>query len=448
VPIEKEIQFITQNFEGKCEKKKHKKMQEFIYSGGPHRAVKYEILMPPPVLQLPRIAFSTLESYDEFGKWYWSAIEQKIESNKDMMMVVAALTYKSQDKFKQVCDICNFVRKQIRYVALEFHETAYIPTLASEVFECKYGDCKDKSALLISLLKIIDVDAYFVLISSLDRGHEIIDIPVFDQFSHAIVYIPEYDMWVDPTSLFTKTGELLFRYQNRKAFVISNSIHEWRNTPIGRSDQNKIDYKIAIDIDNEGNAEIVMREVYTGLMANLLRVTYHALPKNLRETTFKSGYAAWFPNVIDVSFKFSGIDSVNQELSCSTYIYSRDFAKISGDLLIFNLPLGKSIILDPTISLDERESPFYIPMRSETHMDLEIHFGSNYECVEKSNPIEFKTPFIESTMIPEYNRGEMLISMHSKILDNYIKKDQFAELKKLLESFCRFQNNPIILKQK
>lgn len=446
MPIKKEIKFVTLNFEGECEKRKHKKMQEFIYSGGPHKAIKYEILMPSPAFKLPRIAFSTLQSYDEFGKWYWSKIEQKIKSNKDMMMMIAALTYKTEDKFKQVSDICNFVSRVIRYVALEFHETAYIPTPASEVFVCKYGDCKDKVALLISLLKIIDVEAYFVLISGINKGQEIIDIPVFDQFSHAIVYIPKYDIWVDPSFPFAKIDELPFQYQGRNSFMISDSVYEWRNTPVVGSDQNKTYYKININIDNEGNAEIVMREIYTGLIATLIRITYHALPKNIRETTFKSGYAAQFPNVTYVSFEFYGIDSVNQELSCSTYIYSKNFAKKSGDLLIFNLPLGNSIILDPTMLLDERENPFYLPMRSETYMDLEINFAPNYECVEKFDPIELRTSFIESGMTLNYNRGEMKISMYSKILDNYIKKDQFAELKELLKSFSRFQNNPIILK--
>lgn len=446
VPKSKNIEFAALNFDGECEEKIHNKMQEFIYSGGPHNAIIPEILMPPPAFQIPRIAFSTLESYAEFGNWYWSQIEQKIKSNKNMMMMVAALTYKTEDKVKQMNDICYFVSSMIRYIALEFKETTYIPTSAAEVFECKYGDCKDKATLLISLLKIIDVEAYFVLISGIDRGQEIRDVPVFDQFSHAIVYIPEYDIWVDPTFPYAKINELPFQYQNRNAFVISDSVCQWFSTPIAEPHQNKTCNDIKIDIDDEGNAEIVIRETFTGLMATLIRTGYHALPENYRETMFKSAVAAQFPNVTDVSVTFFGIDSITQELSCSTYVYSENFAKKSGDLLIFDMPFDNNVFFDPTISLDERESPIYLPLRSETHVDAVICFAPKYRCVEKIEPLQLQTSFMESEITMDYNRGEIKISMYAKILDNYIKKDQFGELQELLKKSSKFRNDPIILK--
>ena len=64
----------------------------------------------------------------------------------------------------------------------------------------QYGDCKDKTTLLISMLNLVGIKAYPVLISV--APHERVDttLPLLSQFNHMIAAIPTTTnafIWLD-----------------------------------------------------------------------------------------------------------------------------------------------------------------------------------------------------------------------------------------------------------
>ena len=58
----------------------------------------------------------------------------------------------------------QFVQNKIRYVSLSFGSNAYHPHHPDEVLQNRYGDCKDKSLLLLSLLRAAGIQAWPALV--------------------------------------------------------------------------------------------------------------------------------------------------------------------------------------------------------------------------------------------------------------------------------------------
>jgi len=64
----------------------------------------------------------------------------------------------------------EFVQKQIRYFGTEIGPYSHRPASPETVLKRRYGDCKDKVALLSTLLDRLDIRATPILVSATMRG--------------------------------------------------------------------------------------------------------------------------------------------------------------------------------------------------------------------------------------------------------------------------------------
>ncbi|ARU29372.1 TonB family protein [Cellvibrio sp. PSBB006] len=122
-----------------------------------------------------------------------------------------------------------FVQAEIRYLGLEMGENSHKPSAANETLARRYGDCKDKTVLLISLLKSLGVSATPALVNT-SAYREIANYPPAGTvFDHVIVHL-EYqgkNWWIDPTRQHQK-GNLtnIFQPDYGYALLIKEGVNE------------------------------------------------------------------------------------------------------------------------------------------------------------------------------------------------------------------------------
>ena len=81
----------------------------------------------------------------------------------------------------------RLAQEQVRYVALVLGEGAYRPSTADETWERRFGDCKGKTALLLSLLDRFGIEAQPLLVSVNNDNGLAERLPSLDLFDHVIV---------------------------------------------------------------------------------------------------------------------------------------------------------------------------------------------------------------------------------------------------------------------
>jgi hypothetical protein len=97
--------------------------------------------------------------------------------------------------------VLRFVQQEVRYLGVETGRNTHAPNPPDLVWERRFGDCKDKVLLTMTLLHRLGVDAYPALVNTTQRRGIASRLPNPAAFDHVIVQarIGARVWWLDPT---------------------------------------------------------------------------------------------------------------------------------------------------------------------------------------------------------------------------------------------------------
>lgn len=90
---------------------------------------------------------------------------------------------------QRVAELARAVQQKVRYVAIELGMQRWAPDPADATWQRRYGDCKDKAAVLVSALAANGIEARLTLVCTRHRWEVDPDSPDPFQFNHCIVAI-------------------------------------------------------------------------------------------------------------------------------------------------------------------------------------------------------------------------------------------------------------------
>lgn len=100
-----------------------------------------------------------------------------------------------------ITPVIRFVQDKIRYLAFEEGMDGHRPASPLTVLDTRYGDCKAKTLLICSLLRLNGIEANPVLVNSEGINSDTVHIPSGNIFNHVIVQVRYRNLYfyVDPT---------------------------------------------------------------------------------------------------------------------------------------------------------------------------------------------------------------------------------------------------------
>jgi transglutaminase-like putative cysteine protease len=148
----------------------------------------------------PKIALSDLSSWGEVVEWALPLYQQTLATPAEKALV-ASMARPGTTKEQQLLEALDFVQEQIRYLGMEMGESSHKPSLPGDVLERRYGDCKDKVRLLVSLLRQMGIEAYPALVNTHSGVYLAETLPTQTAFDHviALVRLKGRNYWLDPT---------------------------------------------------------------------------------------------------------------------------------------------------------------------------------------------------------------------------------------------------------
>jgi transglutaminase-like putative cysteine protease len=118
------------------------------------------------------------------------------------------------DAAGRVVAVLRLVQAEVRYLGVEIGANSHAPRPPDEVFARRYGDCKEKALLMVTLLRSMGIDAVPVLVHTRrrDRIDQLLPSPY--AFNHVITRVRAAGgtYWLDPTRL-PQGGDLAHLYQ-------------------------------------------------------------------------------------------------------------------------------------------------------------------------------------------------------------------------------------------
>jgi len=230
--------------------------------------------LPPEVPAYPKVVFSTGTSWSQMADAYGKIVDDRI-AGSDVRTLVGKLTSSKRSRDEKIQAIWQYLSTDIRYTGVEFAEAAVVPRSPSEVLTHKYGDCKDKSVLLVALLRAAGIPAYVALLDATDREDIQTDLPGMGLFDHAIVFVPgSPDLWIDATDQYARLGELPIADQNRYALIVQPDVKTLSRTPSLSAEDNILVEDREFQLSEYGPAHVVETSHPHGSLETYYRADY------------------------------------------------------------------------------------------------------------------------------------------------------------------------------
>jgi len=204
----------------------------------------------------------------------------------------------------RILGLIRMVQDEIRYLGFESGISAYKPNSPSKVYNQKYGDCKDKSLLLVSLLQHEGFEAYPLLINTFLMDEAKKTLPENSVFNHCVVYL-KYDndeYFIDPT-ISEQGGDLEnFSFPDYKyGLLVKPGQDNLIEIPDGKRRSMKVTETISVDTIG-GDARLKIITEYSGILSDYFRNYFNAHSKDEIKKEFLDYYSSLHSKINSVGY--------------------------------------------------------------------------------------------------------------------------------------------------
>lgn len=203
------------------------KYQEISIKQTNVEAVEYETTEPSWYIPYSSLTISSFDNWSDVNQWASSVFELDDKRDELQRELIAKHITPEMSMVEKITTLLDYVQNDIRYMAVESGIGSIKPYHPEDVLDKRFGDCKDKSLLLVELLHKVGLDhAYPALVSTVYHQAVAEFIPSGQIFDHCIVHLllDGQEYWVDP-SLAYQGGDFRMRtpFPYQKALVIKDA---------------------------------------------------------------------------------------------------------------------------------------------------------------------------------------------------------------------------------
>jgi len=241
----------------------------YTWTARDQKKIVREPMMPAMREASPAVQVSTYRDWAAFGKWYWGLIRKQHQAGPLVRRKARELGAGARTELDKIKAIYNFVVTDIRYVAWEFGVHGFKPYRAEQVLARRFGDCKDKSTLICSMLAEHGIRSYPVLIRAQRlREKQDLSLPLISHFNHCIVYVPadrnRPEMWLDGTAANASFDALPDANRGAQVAVITPGGALLRSIPASSPGLNATSDRFVLSLARDGSASGEVRATATG----------------------------------------------------------------------------------------------------------------------------------------------------------------------------------------
>ena len=369
-------------------------------------------------------------------------------------MQVAALSSSESNDLSKIGALYSYVSRQIRYVAIEIGVGGYQPHLPADVYKNKYGDCKDKASLLISMLNKIGLRGYPALVGT--RGdveadpaaptlatfdHMIVALPVPASLRSAVAKFPAYDpgnqiLWVDPTSETDPLGQLPEMDQGVFALIAYPERGDLQRIPEAPPERNGSEYAVDVHLQRDGTGVADVEAKYFGASNSRRHSFYRGRSQSEILKAFEERVTRYVSQASFRKASISGTDDNGQQVA-EKFTFGGNFATASSGDSWFFQPLILSGIAVPEVPSRPRQLPLDVgvPYHVKCEYRLELPVGMRIERLPDKTSV--KSEFGEISI--EYSMsGDVLAATQAvSFAQSSIPPDKYPDFRDFVNTYIR-----------
>ena len=246
-------------------------------------------------------------TWDERSELAAGIMEPRMDRTGAVKAMADAVVAEKSGRWDRIRALTEFIQRDIVYLEISLDKdclAGFRPHPAPEVLRNRYGDCKDKATLLVSMLRALGENGFVVLLNAGNPIATSADWPSLG-FNHAIVALPADDSvpawWpvvdagplgrlviFDPTDSKTPLGVLSPGDQGGFGLIVSARQGKLVSLPISDAMHSGLVRTTKGQVNGKGELQASVEEVRHGLLA----AEEYALRRGFRGEQFKRSLEA------------------------------------------------------------------------------------------------------------------------------------------------------------
>lgn len=218
----------------------------------------------------PRIFISTFPDYASVGRAYWASAADKTAQTPEIKALAEEITKGVDGRLAQARAIDNWVKRNIRYVAVYLGQGRFVPNTAAAVLKNRYGDCKDQAVLMGTLLEAKGIRSEHALIQ-LGNSYRLPDVAMPIAVNHVILHLTDLEVWADPTLSNGSFGVLSEVAYDKPVILASATSARLGRTPVLKPEAHTTINRSRIKVAADGTVSGSTEQIATGFWASGIR---------------------------------------------------------------------------------------------------------------------------------------------------------------------------------
>jgi transglutaminase-like putative cysteine protease len=363
------------------------------------------------------------------GQWQGNLEENRHDPSPEITAKAIELTASAPDFYTKLTRITDYIQKNVRYFVVERGVGGWQPHYASDIFRNRYGDCKDKTTLLISMLQTIGIHASSLSVD-VRRGfvdpaapsrfgdHMItaIEVPadVQDPRLKAIAKAKDGKRYLifDPTNERTPVGNLPSYEQGSFGYLAAGASSQIIALPVLDPDANGTEQKGAFTLAADGTLTGSVDTSHIGSEGALFRRFLKKTDTKEQREDWEKYVAYTLPGVTLDAFQFIEPSALDKPLEFHYKVTARQYSHQAGSLLLVRprvvgsvaLPFDDKsriypIDLDATgrwrDSFDITIPPGYVVDETPDTVSVDVGFANYHSSVSaKGNLLHYEREYV------------------------------------------------------
>ncbi|WP_430409121.1 DUF3857 domain-containing protein [Kordia sp.] len=383
--------------------------------------------------------------------WYYSLVKDvnKQECDQELVTIVNEITADKANDLEKVSAIYYWVQKNIKYIAFEYALGGFIPREANDVYKKKYGDCKDNSSILATMLDIAGLKGNLTWIGtrSIPYSYEEVPTPIVDNHMILSYQYEGKTYFLDATGRYLPIDFPSSFIQGKEA-LIGNGEGDFRveKVPVIEAMQNATIDTTYISIDGEnivGKGKIELSGYEKNYYFNYLE----SIKTDEKRTSFYNSILRKGSNSFLVdNFKEKNLYEYDKNFIIEYDFNIANYVKSIDDEIYVNLNLIKDLSTFKT----KRDRKHEIKNTYKIHYNYQTIFDipEGYEISYLPENVEVKNEWIRSAITYKRKGNQLLYSHNGEINYLSLAVEEQKKVNKLIKKIEKNFKEIIVLKKK
>lgn len=342
------------------------------------------------------------------GVWFDQLEAHRTDPSPEITAKTQELIAGTPDFYSKLSRVAGYIQKNIRYFVVERGIGGHQAHPASDIFHYRYGDCKDKATLTISMLQVAGIHAYYVPVDdrrgfvdpelpSAFGNHMItaIEVPaeIKDDRLQALVKASNGKRYLifDPTDERTPIGNLRSDLQGSYGLLVIGSESQAVQLPVLDPAANGTEREGSFKLAQDGTISGGVVASHTGPAGGILRYMLKETDEKERHDALEHEIGQQISGVSLDSYKFTEPEALDKPMKLQYEITAHQYAKAMGPLLL----VRPHVLGEDSIAFDDKPRTVAIELGATGHWRdrYDIVLPDGFVVDELPNPVDLDVGF-------------------------------------------------------